>query len=177
MSSSLAIINNTEIVINIYINIMRKGLWPASRIESYWNFYHMSKIKTKAAILLFFFCFKLLHSPGIWLSSWLKVLGYNPKTGSNKVLWFHTHAHTHVLSIYSPCMQESTGVKGSTSKYAQHFAGCGPLSLFDPLCLLSSVFASSTNNASLQQQILSTPHWCLLPSFLEVLYSIYPQVT
>lgn len=29
MSSDLAIINNTEIVINIYINIIREGLWTS----------------------------------------------------------------------------------------------------------------------------------------------------
>lgn len=89
----------------------------------------------------------------------------------------HMHIHTLFQSTLLACRSQQELKAVSASNHVQHSAECGPLSLFSPLYLLSSLFASPTNSVPLQQKIPSKKHWCLLSSFLEVLYSLYTQVT
>lgn len=113
MSSNLAIINNTEIVINIYINIMRKGLWTCQQDGKLLELLSHEQDQNQSSYTPFF-SFALSNSIA-QASDYrldLKSLAITQRQVQIRFL-DSTHAHTHVLWIHSPCMQSQQELRAA----------------------------------------------------------------
>lgn len=108
MSSNLAIINNTEIVINIYINIMRKGLWTCQQDRKLLELLSHEQDQNQSSYTPFF-SFPLSNSIAQASDYWLDLKSLAITQRQVQIRFFdstHMHIHTFFQSTLLACRSQ-----------------------------------------------------------------------
>lgn len=108
MSSNLAIINNTEIVINIYINIMRKGLWTCQQDRKLLELLSHEQDQNQSSYT-HFFSFALSHSIAQASDYGLDLKSLAITQRQVQIRFFdstHMHIHTFFESTLPACRSQ-----------------------------------------------------------------------